>query len=96
VVHSEDADGGDNLQIWRIVLNILSKKLEAADKGWSGGPPVTHHMKCYAGPWILMNIGTMVSCFEHNSELSDSIKCRRSLDCLRDYELFKNSAASSE
>lgn len=55
MVHPHDEDGGDTLQIWRVVLNILNKA-EAADKGWSGDPPATHHMKCYAGPWIWLNM----------------------------------------
>jgi hypothetical protein len=45
MAHCQDTDGGDSLQIWRVVLNILSKKSEAADGGWSGGPPATLRMK---------------------------------------------------
>jgi hypothetical protein len=29
-------DGGDDLQIWRIAVNILNKQLQTADKWWSG------------------------------------------------------------
>jgi hypothetical protein len=29
------ADGGDGLQIWRILANILNKKSQTTDKGWS-------------------------------------------------------------
>jgi hypothetical protein len=29
------ADGGDDLQIWRIAENILSKQSRTADKNWS-------------------------------------------------------------
>jgi hypothetical protein len=32
MVHSQDGDGGDALQIWMVVLNILNKA-EAADRG---------------------------------------------------------------
>jgi hypothetical protein len=29
------ADGGDDLQIWRIAANILNKQSRRADRGWS-------------------------------------------------------------
>jgi hypothetical protein len=29
------ANGGDNLQIWRIAANISNKQLRTSDKGWS-------------------------------------------------------------
>jgi hypothetical protein len=29
------ADGGDGLQIWRVVANILNKHSRTSDKGWS-------------------------------------------------------------
>jgi hypothetical protein len=29
------ADGGNGLQIWKIVANILNKQSPTADKGWS-------------------------------------------------------------
>jgi hypothetical protein len=35
MVHSEVTDGGEGLQIWRIAVNILTKQLLAANKGWS-------------------------------------------------------------
>jgi hypothetical protein len=28
------ADGGDSLQIWRVAVNALNKKLRTADKQW--------------------------------------------------------------
>jgi hypothetical protein len=28
------ADGGEGLQIWRVVANILNKQSRTADKGW--------------------------------------------------------------
>jgi hypothetical protein len=31
----EVADGGDDLQMWRVAVNILNKQLRTADKGWS-------------------------------------------------------------
>jgi hypothetical protein len=29
------ADGGDALQLWMVVANILNKQSRTADKGWS-------------------------------------------------------------
>jgi hypothetical protein len=29
------ADGGEDLQIWRVAMNILNKQLLTVDKGWS-------------------------------------------------------------
>jgi hypothetical protein len=29
-----DADGGDDLQIWRVAADILKKQSRTADKGW--------------------------------------------------------------
>jgi hypothetical protein len=29
------ADGGDDLQIWRVAANILNKQSQTANKGWS-------------------------------------------------------------
>jgi hypothetical protein len=29
------ADGGDNLQIWKVAANILNKQSRTAGKGWS-------------------------------------------------------------
>jgi hypothetical protein len=29
------ADGGDDLQIWRVATNILNKQSRTTDKGWS-------------------------------------------------------------
>jgi hypothetical protein len=29
------ADGGDGLQLWRVVANILNKQSRTADMGWS-------------------------------------------------------------
>jgi hypothetical protein len=31
----QGADGGDALQFWRAAANILNKKSQTADKGWS-------------------------------------------------------------
>jgi hypothetical protein len=28
------ADGGDDIQIWRVAVNILNKQLQKNDKGW--------------------------------------------------------------
>jgi hypothetical protein len=28
-------DGGDGLQIWRVAVNVLSKKSRRTEKGWS-------------------------------------------------------------
>jgi hypothetical protein len=28
------ADGGDGLQIWRVVADVLNKQLRTAEKGW--------------------------------------------------------------
>jgi len=39
------ADGGDNLQIWRVAANILNKQSRTADKGCK------HVGKCYTRPW---------------------------------------------
>jgi hypothetical protein len=43
------ADGGDGLQIWRVVANILNKQSQTADKGWSSswelGVGITPHRK---------------------------------------------------
>jgi hypothetical protein len=30
-----DADGGNGLQVWRVVENMLSKQPRTADKGWT-------------------------------------------------------------
>jgi hypothetical protein len=30
----QDADGGEGLQIWRLVVNILSKESRTMDKEW--------------------------------------------------------------
>jgi hypothetical protein len=35
MAHPQVADGGDNLQIWRVVAKILNKQSRTADKGWS-------------------------------------------------------------
>jgi len=29
------ADGGDGLQIWKVVANMLDEKARTADKGWA-------------------------------------------------------------
>jgi hypothetical protein len=29
------ADGGDSLQFWRVAVNILNKRSQSSDKGWS-------------------------------------------------------------
>jgi len=36
-------DGGDDLQIWKVAVNILNKQLWTADSGWSSSLGV--------GPW---------------------------------------------
>jgi hypothetical protein len=57
------ADGGDGLQIWRVVANMLNKQSRTADKKRPSslelGVELTtpHHkklsvIKCYMGPWI--------------------------------------------
>jgi hypothetical protein len=33
--HPRVADGGCDLQIWRVAANILNKQSRTADKGWS-------------------------------------------------------------
>jgi hypothetical protein len=32
------ADGGDNLQVWRVAVNILNKQSQTANRG---GPPAS-------------------------------------------------------
>jgi len=44
------ADGKDDLQIWRLAVNILNKQFWTANKGWSSNLGVrewanTHHSK---------------------------------------------------
>jgi hypothetical protein len=39
------ADGGDDLQIWRVAANILNKQSRTADKGWSSSLGVGHKPK---------------------------------------------------
>jgi len=55
-------DGTHILQIWRLAVNILSKKLQTADKGLSFSLGLGQELrtsnhkyqyvtKCYTGPW---------------------------------------------
>jgi hypothetical protein len=39
------ADGGDDLQIWRVAANILNKQSRTADEGWLGVGLITPHRK---------------------------------------------------
>jgi hypothetical protein len=42
------ADGGDDLQIWRLAMNISNKQSRTANKGWTSGLDVgliTPHCK---------------------------------------------------
>jgi hypothetical protein len=34
MVHTQVADGGDGIQLWRVTVNTLNKKPPTADKGW--------------------------------------------------------------
>jgi hypothetical protein len=51
MTHPQVADEGDNLQVWRVAVNILNKQLLTADKGglpaWGLGVGLTttHHKK---------------------------------------------------
>jgi len=84
MAHPRIADGGDNLQIWRVAANILNKQTRTADMG---GPPdwglgegeqlnVKKQLvtKCHTRPrnWA-------GSC-EYGNEPSDSGKGREFLD----------------
>jgi hypothetical protein len=42
MAHPQVADGGDDLQIWRVAANILNKQSRTADKGWSSSFGVGH------------------------------------------------------
>jgi hypothetical protein len=35
MVLTQVADGGDDLQIWRVAVNMLNKQSQTANKGWS-------------------------------------------------------------
>jgi hypothetical protein len=37
MVYPQSVDRGEGFKIWRIVVNILNKQLETADKEWSSG-----------------------------------------------------------
>jgi hypothetical protein len=70
MAHSGVVDGGDGLQIWGIVANVLT-----TDKGWGLGEGLTNShrtkelvTKCYTGPHIIP------SCCEHGNEPLGSIK----------------------
>jgi hypothetical protein len=55
MARSRVANGGEGLQIWRVVANTLNKQPRTADKGWScnlgvgRGATTRHHKKviCY-------------------------------------------------
>jgi hypothetical protein len=52
MVHPKVADGGEDLQIWRVAVNMLNKQSQTTNKGWSSGLEVglTTHCKnlaCY-------------------------------------------------
>jgi hypothetical protein len=55
--HTQVADGGKGLQIWRVAANILNEQWRTAEKGWSsslviGRGTITPHPKnpkCYTG-----------------------------------------------
>jgi hypothetical protein len=82
VAHPRAADGGDGLQMWRVVLNILNKQSRTADKGWS--PSVGVGRGADYSPWknrLLRNINTrLAGCCEHGNKRAGSIKGEKLLD----------------
>jgi hypothetical protein len=67
------SDGGDGLQIWKVIANILNKHWWTVDKGWSSnvgfgeGLTTPRHKKpaCYD---ILHRALELVGCYEHGNE----------------------------
>jgi hypothetical protein len=55
MAHSQIVDEENGLQMWRVTVNIMSKQLQTANKGWSSSFRVyvvletSHHKKlvCY-------------------------------------------------
>jgi hypothetical protein len=50
MVRPQVADGGDNLQIWKVAAKIVNKQSRTADNGWSsslgvGREAITPHRK---------------------------------------------------
>jgi hypothetical protein len=42
MVHPQDADGEDSLQIWRVAVDELNEQPRTADKGWVSSSEVGH------------------------------------------------------
>jgi hypothetical protein len=42
MVHPQDGDGEDSLQVWRVAVNKLNEQLQTADKGWASSSEVGH------------------------------------------------------
>jgi hypothetical protein len=42
MAHHQVWDGGDDLQIWKVAVNISNKQLLTADKEWSSSLRVGH------------------------------------------------------
>jgi hypothetical protein len=55
MARSQDADGGDALQVWRVAANILNKQSRTAGKGWSSSLGVD---------WVLQIAVKKLACYE--------------------------------